>query len=139
MRIQIKAQKLNIDSPLAATHGFIRTNLGLGLLVERVGPKSGELGSTLKTLASERKIDALNYFAKAIYNCGVVATDFKPANIVWNASTNRIILVDGFGETSILKLRTNFAYLRHRKLNRYFKNLATNINLTRSSKTRKFN
>ena len=121
MRIQVKAQLLGIPSPIAPTRGLIQTSMGLGLLVNRIGPKSGGLGPTLETLKQENKINAvklkaLNSFTTAMYRTGVITNDLQPVNVIWNETTKSFLLIDGFGERNFIKLKTYIPYLRNRRI-----------------------
>lgn len=144
IRIQIKAEILGIKSPIAATRGLIQTSQGLGQLVERIGPDIKGLGPSLLTMAVENKLNEkrlkeLNEFATAMFDTGVVANDLQPINIIWSEATNSFFLVDGFGERNFIQLKTYIKFIRNRKMNNWFLRLARKIDLTWSTKNRKFN
>lgn len=143
IRVIFNAHNYGTKSPIAPIHGLVQTSQGLGLLVKRIGPKSGELAPTLKTLANDNnidasKIDALNAFAKTVFDVGLVTTDLQPGNVVWDEIENCFLIVDGIGERTLIKLRTNIRFIRTVHTNKQFTRLANEIELVWSTKQRKF-
>ncbi|MFK7903442.1 MAG: YrbL family protein [Nitratireductor sp.] len=122
LKTKILESTTGIKSPIAATQGLINTNLGLGMLMQRIGPKQKVIGKTLqdfadaKTLTPE-KIKALNETAHALFEFKIVCSDLNSCNFVWSDIEERFLLVDGFGDRNLFKVRTLFTVLRNKKLN----------------------
>ena len=111
--------------PLAAVSDFVLTPQGLGQIVERVRSLDGETAPTLAQLQStgplsEAHLAALNTFIAAVYDWHIVAYDVSPDNIVWEDDGARFLLIDGFGDRSVIPLKTWNKRLNDRRLDKAF-------------------
>ncbi|AZY50941.1 PhoP regulatory network YrbL family protein [Bordetella avium] len=107
--------------PLARVMGVAQTNLGLGLLVEKIRDKNGNMAPSLKDLIKQglytqdiaRQMDQL---FEDLADAHVVAHDISAGNVVmgYNAEGRHgLFLVDGFGVQPLIP-----AYAWSRRLNR---------------------
>ena len=88
IEVRIRSHDAGIASPIAFTNGVMRTDMGLGLLMQRVGPEGGGLGMTLDEFVARDLLDtaalkALNDFSRAVFALGVVAPALNSRSIVW--------------------------------------------------------
>ena len=132
IEVRIRSHDAGIASPIAFTNGVMRTDMGLGLLMQRVGPEGGGLGMTLDEFVARDLLDtaalkALNDFSRAVFALGVVA----PGK--WQP-----LIVDGFGDPNVIKLRSWVPYLRHRALHRGMERTARDVGLHWSRRKKMF-
>ncbi|MEM6740747.1 MAG: YrbL family protein [Pseudomonadota bacterium] len=95
--------------PIIETVGLVATSKGMGLVVERLAAPNGELAPTLKTLIEvgdfdQRRLARLNDFVERIFALRIVADDFDPKNIVWDAQSESFVMIDGFGEKPVVPI-----------------------------------
>ncbi len=95
--------------PIIQAAGLVATNLGMGQLVERIAGVDGGLAPTLADLLAEGRFDTtalgrLNGFVEQMYALHVVAEDVDPRNIVWDATSDSFVLIDGFGEKPVVPI-----------------------------------
>ena len=143
MRARSNARSIGLASPIVPTRGLIQTSRGMGLLVDRIGPKTGGLAPTLSKLRQEKKITPktlkqLNVFAKSVFELGVIIDDLQPENILWNKATNTFLIADGFGDKNFIKLKTYISYFRNRNQNKKFNKIAGKLGLKWQPKEQRF-
>ncbi len=99
------------NAPIARMVGLAETDLGLGLVSEKVRGTDGGLAPTLAALyAREGGFDAriesdLERFLAGLLACNVIVGDMHAWNIVHGADSRggpRFVLIDGFGEKHVL-------------------------------------
>ena len=139
----LRAAVRGVLPPLASVGDFVVTPSGLGQMVERVMTADGQTAPTLEDLLSpgplpNDRLDALNRFVKDLYTWHIPAYDLGPKNIVWNGSQDRFVLVDGFGDRSVLPLKTWIRMLNDRRLDRAFSETATKCDLVWNRLRRQF-
>lgn len=127
--------------PLAAVSDFVLTPQGLGQIVERVRDEDGATAPTLTQILAKGPLTpahqaALNRFIGDIYDWHIVAYDISPDNIVWEADGARFLLIDGFGDRSILPLKTWIKRLNDRRLDRAFAKMCQKAGLRWNAKMR---
>ncbi|MEO6688173.1 MAG: YrbL family protein [Dokdonella sp.] len=111
--IATRARKPELEAPIAHVVGIVHTDLGLGLVTEKVQAADGGLAPTLAALyerergfspAIER---ALARFLDDLLACNVIVGDMHAWNIVHGSdsrSGERFVLIDGFGEKHLVPL-----------------------------------
>lgn len=128
--------------PLAGIGSLVLTQSGLGQMVERIVDAEGRTAPTLDDLLHEPlrpdMLEALNAFVAALYDWHIPAYDLGPKNIVWDAASRRFVLVDGFGDRSVLPLKTWFRGFNNRRLDRAFAETAQKCPLIWDAKARSF-
>jgi hypothetical protein len=98
--------------------GLAETDLGLGLVVVKIRGRDGHLARRLDGLVreqglSDRMRDHLRIFCQTLVASGTIVNDLRPANIVLGhdgTHGDRLVLVDGFGEKSLVPMSTLSAY-----------------------------
>ena len=95
-----------LDAPIARMIGLVETDLGLGLVLEKVRGDGGALAPTLaERYARERGFSAamereLARFLEDLLACRVIVGDMHAWNIVFGSDSRggpRFVMVDGFG------------------------------------------
>lgn len=111
------------DVPIARMIGLAETDLGLGLVTEKVIDADGALAPTLAAMyerergftpAMERGLAA---FLHALLACNVIVGDMHAWNIVYGSDSRggpRFVMIDGFGEKHALPVSS-----MSRAINRY--------------------
>lgn len=127
LRLRRIAYGKNLTSlPITAIYGFMNTNEGIGLIVERISDESGQLAPTLRelvasgglTLKHERALEAFQRTCKAMH---VVFGDVHWENIVYTEARTgepEWVCIDGFGEKSILPFHLLSKTLNAKKVDR---------------------
>lgn len=145
IKVQIRSQISGIMSPIAPTRGTVQTRDGLGLLVQRIGPRDGGIGPSLdefvkSNLLDDDALEKLNEFADSFFSLKIVAADINPRNIVWGEADGdlRPFIIDGFGDRNVIKLRTWVRWLRHRSIHLGMEKTARAVGLQWSRSQRRF-
>jgi hypothetical protein len=118
-------------NPLARVVGLVKTDLGLGMVVEKICRRDGQLAFTLSRLTREphvyqKYLGLLAELVGEINRRHIVLGAFSSGNIVLEESatgTSRLVLIDGFGEDSLIPIysfskfaNTQRNLRKHRKL-----------------------
>lgn len=117
---------------LVACHGWVQTNRGIGLVLERVRDEKGSTAPTLGQALASGSIDhadALTLLARLkawALKHAVVITDFSTKNLILRHRNGRreLVLVDGIGSRRAewkFTLYQTFAFLSRRKTRRQWK------------------
>ncbi|HEY0230101.1 MAG TPA: YrbL family protein [Dokdonella sp.] len=105
--IATQARFAGRNAPIARMVGVVETDLGLGLISEKVRDANGALAPTLAALyARENGFSALietglARFLEDLLACNVIVGDMHAWNIVYGSDSRegpRFVLIDGFGE-----------------------------------------
>lgn len=111
--ITVCARHPRCPAPIARTIGVIETDLGLGLVAEKVVGPGTMLAPTLATrYASEGGFSSalerdLEELLDGLLACNVIVGDMHAWNIVYGSDSRggpRFVLVDGFGEKLAIPL-----------------------------------
>ena len=125
----------NFDLPISHLYGFVKTNLGLGCVTERVTDADGGNAPTLAQLVREKALDEeglqeLNTFIQRLYSVSVCASDVGSKNFVFGQrhigtkgkkSKPCWVLIDGFGDRFAIQIRTISRFARSYGLDDAFK------------------
>ncbi|HET6545622.1 MAG TPA: YrbL family protein [Rhodanobacteraceae bacterium] len=102
------------DLPVARVGGIVETDLGLGLLVEKIRASDRQLAPTLERLGREQGFTpaletALAVLVDRLIEFDIVLGDLHAGNIVHRdhgSDQACFVLIDGFGEKNIVPLRS---------------------------------
>ena len=109
--IAIQARTPDANPPIARIVGIVPTDLGLGLVSEKVRGDDGAPGPTLAKIYEQNGgyapwlEDALAVFLRDLQAANVIIGDLHAWNIVYGSDSRggpRLVLVDGFGEKNIV-------------------------------------
>ena len=77
---------------------------------------------------------------RAVFALGVVAPGLNSRSIVWGQQEGKWqpLIVDGFGDPNVIKLRSWVPYLRHRALHRGMERTARDVGLHWSRRKKMF-
>jgi hypothetical protein len=120
--IVARARAPGIDVPIARMIGVVDTDLGLGLISEKVVDEAGALAPTLAAIYAKRgftpELDAaLAKFSRDLLAANVIVGDMHAWNIVHGSDSRggpRLVMIDGFGEKHAIPVSS-----MSRAINRY--------------------
>jgi hypothetical protein len=120
--IVARARAPAVDVPIARMIGVVDTDLGLGVISEKVVDESGALAPTLAAVYAKRgftpELDAaLATFSRDLLAANVIVGDMHAWNIVYGADSRggpRLVMIDGFGEKHAIPISS-----MSRAINRY--------------------
>ena len=123
--------------PAANFYGFVETDCGVAIAVERIA-RSGEImGPHLKALGGKDKeladhhLSLLNGFSQQLFSWRLRVRDLNSRNIVLGERNGRerLLLVDGLGDMTTIPLNTWFHAANRIELNRRLSMLAESVKL----------
>jgi hypothetical protein len=122
--------------PLARSFGVVQTDVGPGVVVERIQSEDGELAHHLlwmskRHLLNEEIVADLNSFVQKLFQFQVVGRDIHEQNIVYGVrnETRMFFLIDGYGERNLIPLRSLSRRLNDRSLNKQMQRIAERTGL----------
>ena len=91
--------------------GFADTDIGLGLVVEAVRKKNGELANSLSEIIingeyTQQHLQGMEELIDWINSNYVVVRDLTTRNIVWDEQNEHFVLIDGIGVKNLPSLRS---------------------------------
>jgi hypothetical protein len=120
-------------APVARMVGIVETDLGVGLVSEKVVDGNGAMAPSLHSIyrqnggASEWTDAALDKLLEELLRFNVIVGDLHASNIVYGSDSRggapRLILVDGFGEKNLLPLKSISRWLNQRNTRRVYRRL----------------
>lgn len=132
--------RADADPPLARIAGLVETDVGLGLVCEKVLGLDGQMAPTLFQCWLDHGGEppwaarALADFLDGLLRHNVIVGDLNAANLVYGSDSRggpRILMVDGFGEKALVPLSSmSRRFNRHAILRRYrrlLRDLATPV------------
>ncbi|HVT32120.1 MAG TPA: YrbL family protein, partial [Rhodanobacteraceae bacterium] len=120
--VAARARSPEIDVPIARMLGIVDTDLGLGLVSEKVVDATGALAPTLAAVYAKRgftpELDAsLAKFSADLLAANVIVGDMHAWNVVYGSDSRggpRLVMIDGFGEKHAIPVSS-----MSRTINRY--------------------
>ena len=121
LRLSLRAEGSALPLPVARVGAIVPTDRGVAQEVEKVTNGRGGLGESLRSLLRSGRIEAghvaaLNDLVAALDTLDANAPDLGSANIVWDGSVGRFVLIDGFADQTILPFREWIRPLRKRRI-----------------------
>ncbi len=109
-------------------HGLVDTNLGLGMVVEKLCGADGGLAPNIGRLVRTQGIttqlwESVAEFHEEIRKHRLIVNDMNPSNVVRaiEGGEERLVLVDGLGEKNLIPVRTLIPGLNRYKIERDIK------------------
>jgi hypothetical protein len=126
--LRARAQIPQGPLPIARVFGIVDTDLGTGLLVERIAGHDGGLAPSLRVRVRERGFDdGLEHRILAlrdeVIRSGLVTGDVNTNNIVVGCGADgadRLVIVDGIGDKTFLPVNSLIPFINRRSLRRRF-------------------
>ena len=120
-------------APVARMVGIVETDLGIGLVSEKIVDAHGALAPSLHAIyrqnggASAWTDAALDTLLDELLRFNVIVGDLHASNIVYGTDSRggapRLVLVDGFGEKNLLPLKSLSRWLNQRNTRRVYRRL----------------
>jgi len=145
--VNSRAKEMSLPCPIARILDIVSVDGEKGIAVEKITDSRGDLAPDLLTFSKklnddEVLVQLLNKFVKDLIALKVIAYDLFPNNILVindiQTGLPRLILIDGFGDRKVIKIRTWFDYFRNRYLTKGLVQLARCLNLTWNTKDQRF-
>ncbi len=126
VELRTRQPKAGIPLPICAVRGVVETDLGIGLVYERIGEPDGSLSPTLRRLirsgaVGPRQIDEIERFFEDLVARHVVVSNMNLENIVYQTAADgsaRYVWIDSFGSKEFIPFRRWFRALNGRKINK---------------------
>jgi len=120
--IVARARAPGVDVPIARMIGVVDTDLGLGVVSEKVVDETGALAPTFAAVYARRGLTpelaaALAKFSSDLLAADVIVGDMHAWNIVLGSDSRggpRLVMIDGFGEKHAIPISS-----MSRTINRY--------------------
>ena len=132
--------RADADPPIARIVGLAETDVGLGLVCEKVRAPDGGMAPTLHQCWVENGGEppwaraALKVFLESLLRHNVIVGDLNAANLVFGSDSRggpRLLMVDGFGEKGAIPLSSmSRVFNRHfirRRYRRMLRDLSTPV------------
>ena len=130
--IAIQARSPQNNPPIARMVGIVHTDMGLGLVSEKVRDGNGLPGPTLAKLYEQHRgyarwmEDALTVFLRDLQASNVIVGDLHAWNLVYGSDSRggpRLVLVDGFGEKNIVPRNSSSRFLNQYNNRRLYRRM----------------
>ncbi|WP_170386909.1 YrbL family protein [Ruegeria atlantica] len=126
LELKARVQQPGVQLPICEVHGTVPTDLGLGLVYERISDPDGNLPPTLRQMIDEGHLASwhltlLHTFFDTLIDNHVVVSNKNLSNIVFQtqgARLGRFVWVDSFGCKQALPLRKCSSLINAYGLNR---------------------
>ncbi|MCO6386977.1 YrbL family protein [Aliihoeflea sp. 40Bstr573] len=121
--------------PFAHIYGLVQTDMGTGLVMEKIVGEDGELAPTIGHLHAEGRLTdkhqaALEAMFERCRGLHIVLSDIHANNIVYTEERSgrpECVSVDGFGERVFIPIHRWFASVNRRKINRIARDAAASL------------
>lgn len=134
--IAARARSAHGEPPIARMVGLVETDLGLGLVSEKVVDADGELAPTLAVVyetgrgfTSELR-GALAVFLDGLLDGNVIVGDMHAWNIVYGRDSRggpRLIMIDGFGEKHAIPVSSMSGAVNRYRTRRLYKRMLAQL------------
>lgn len=124
--VELKAKHQQADArlPLCAVRGVIQTDIGMGLVYERMSEPDGSLSPNLEDLIKEGQVrqhhlDAFEAFFDSLLFHNIVGSAMTLDNLVYHTEADgqaRFVWIDSFGSKRYVPLRRWFRFLNNKKI-----------------------
>lgn len=145
LELQARTQAIGVTLPICPVHGTTPTDLGLGLIYERISEPDGSLSPNLAELIEtgrfeNKHFDLLHNLFDSLIENHVLVSNKNLSNIVFQtreADQGSFIWIDNFGSKQAIPLRKWFKWENARNLNRLRKQVIVKTELALARRTRR--
>lgn len=121
--------------PMARILGLAQTDMGLGLLVEKITDGKGGLAPTIEQIVRDRGLDEhltreLDYFFDTLADHHIILNDVSARNVVMGENADGepgLYLIDGFGSKQAVPLFAYSKLLNRRRILRKYHRLRAKL------------
>ena len=145
MRLSLRLGPDCGTSPLPKSMGVVSTDLGAGIIVEKIADRTGGLGRTLLDLCASNEMDRdrlcrLNNLVAKLFDMHIVAPDLHEGNIVFGQRHGKeaFFVVDGYGERALIPVRSFSQRRNNHSLRKRMVRIASKTGLVWSAEDRRF-
>jgi hypothetical protein len=133
--IGVRARAPEIEAPIARMVGIVDTDLGLGVVSEKVVDANGALAPTLAAVYEKRGFTpelgaALLQFLAGLLAGNVIVGDMHAWNIVYGSDSRggpRLVMIDGFGEKHAIPISSMSRAINRYRTNRLYKRMLAQL------------
>ena len=133
--IGARARAPEADAPIARMLGVVETDLGLGLVSEKVVDGDGALAPTLAAVYGRHGFTpeletALAGFLKGLLDANVIVGDMHAWNIVYGSDSRggpRLVMIDGFGEKHAIPVSSMSRAINRYRTHRLYKRMLEQV------------
>ncbi len=133
--IAARARSTHGEPPIARMIGLIETDLGLGLVSEKVLGTDGALAPTLAAVYERRGFTpelarALEVFFDGLTDSNVIVGDMHAWNIVYGSDSRggpRLVMIDGFGEKHAIPISSMSRAVNRYRTKRLYRRMLTQL------------
>lgn len=116
------------DYPFERPLGFVRTNFGIGIVVEKIKSEDGSVAPTLRDLIDQGAFNPLHYkalkeFFQVCVRNHIVFGEMHAANLVYDHEVGIFVCIDSIGEKSFIPINEWSKRLNARRVQRAEKRL----------------
>lgn len=124
VELKAKHQQVGAKLPLCAVRGIVQTDIGMGLVYERISEPDGSLSPNLEDLiedglARQHHLDAFETFFDSLLLHNIVGSAMTLDNLVYHTEADglsRFVWIDSFGSKRYIPLRRWSRTLNNRKI-----------------------
>ncbi|MEP1765071.1 MAG: YrbL family protein [Sulfitobacter sp.] len=143
LKTAYKCVRQNLPMPIAEIGGLVLTDRGLAQVGEKITNKKGALAETLDSILRRSGLDQqhltwLNEFAHTLFEVNANVPDLRAVNVVLDEQNDRFVLIDGYGDKTLLPIRTWIKPLNQKNLSTQFEDMEKYGGLTWHSETKSF-
>ncbi|WP_299286066.1 YrbL family protein [uncultured Tateyamaria sp.] len=129
--------------PIAEMGGLVITDRGLAQVCEKIADASGNVAQTLEDVLregplSDERLKWLNDFVANIFALNVNVPDLRPSNIALDEVNRRFVVIDGYGDKTLIPIRSWLTWLNQKHLDYRFSEMEKHRNLKWSSERQIF-
>ncbi|MEP5761850.1 MAG: YrbL family protein [Litoreibacter sp.] len=141
IRMMMALGSSDVSPPMAHQWGLVETDLGLGMICERITLNNSDIAPTTKQILQNGDIsehlDLLNQFVQNLFTFDVRLNDLNARNVVLGERDGRkqFILIDGMGDSWVIPLRRWSDRINNKSLQRRIAILAHELNLSWDEET----
>ncbi|WP_104004269.1 YrbL family protein [Marinobacterium lutimaris] len=112
--------------------GIVDTDLGVGVVVEKVSRVNGQLAQSLNELLANGQYRPVHEKAMAellswLRSTGLIIRDLNTRNLVWDELDNRFVIIDGLGGKACFSFRSLCRWYNKRSNNKRANKLLVRI------------
>ena len=151
-RVMLNYTAMPIALPISHMYGFVHTSLGVGCITEHVVQEDGNTGNTIRHKCEAMNFTSLdlgllNEAVAQLYALGIRVSDANPGNFVFGYRRASAIgfrpaygccLVDGFGDSFPITVRSWSRWTNSLGLDDCFKRMSQRVELEWNGQARRF-